>query len=65
MGRYEKEYAIYKGDKFLAIGTSKELALFMGVTIETFYYYKSKNYQRRCLGDNHYVVVNLGTKEEK
>ena len=64
MGRYEKEYAIYKGDKFLAIGTSKELALYMGVSFETFNFYKSKSYQRRCSGDNHYVIVDLGKKEE-
>lgn len=65
MGRYEKEYAIYKGDTFLSIGTTKELALYMGVSIETFNFYKSKSYQRRCLGDNHYVVVDLGKKEDK
>ena len=63
MGRKENEYALYKGDQFLAIGTSRELANYLGVSYETIKFYTSKKYQKRCSGDNHYVVVNLGTKE--
>lgn len=37
-----KEYAIYKDDKFITIGTLKEIALYLGITYDTLITYKSK-----------------------
>lgn len=37
-----KEYAIYKDDKFIVIGTLKEIALYLGITYDTLITYKSK-----------------------
>ncbi|HEM5332036.1 TPA: hypothetical protein U1386_000584 [Streptococcus suis] len=43
----EKEYALYKGDKLLAIGTAKELAEQFGVKVSTIHFYKSPAYIKR------------------
>ncbi|MCK3935693.1 hypothetical protein HCC45_05025 [Streptococcus suis] len=45
MVAHEKEYALYKGDKLLAIGTAKELAERFGVKVSTIHFYKSPTYQ--------------------
>lgn len=43
----EKEYALYKGDELLAIGTAKELAEQFGVKVSTIHFYKSPTYIKR------------------
>lgn len=43
----EKEYALYKGDKLLAMGTAKELADRFGVKVSTIHFYKSPTYIKR------------------
>lgn len=43
-----KEYALYKGDDCLAIGTIKEIAKQMNVKEETIYFYTMPAYKRRC-----------------
>jgi len=47
MVAHEKEYALYKGDKLLAIGTAKELAEQFGVKVSTIHFYKSPAYIKR------------------
>lgn len=42
-----KEYALYKGDQMVAIGTVKEIAEERGVEPTTIRFYKSQAYQRR------------------
>jgi len=42
-----KEYALYKGENILAIGTIGEIAKEMGVQKETIAYYKTQVYQNR------------------
>ena len=37
-----KEYALYKNDQFIVIGTLKEIALYLGITYDTLLTYKSK-----------------------
>lgn len=46
-----KEYAIYKDDKFITIGTLKEIALYLGITYDTLLTYKSKKI--------HYIFVEV------
>ncbi len=41
------EYALYKGEQMIAIGTVKEIAADCGVKPSTIRFYQSKAYQRR------------------
>ncbi|MBY5022162.1 hypothetical protein K6V64_09635 [Streptococcus suis] len=47
MVAHEKEYALYKGDELLAMGTAKELASQFGVKVSTIHFYKSLAYIKR------------------
>ncbi len=42
-----KEYALYKGDKLLIIGTIDEIAKNQNVQKKTIYFYHSKTYLKR------------------
>lgn len=42
-----KEYALYKGDKLLAMGTKREIAEQLGVSASTVGYYGTPVYARR------------------
>lgn len=44
----KKIYAVYKGDKFLYVGTAKECAEYFQVDIETVYWWKSLANRRRA-----------------
>jgi len=39
-----QEYALYHGDDFLGIGTSKDLAKLIDVKPKTLYFYRTKAY---------------------
>lgn len=43
----EKIYALYRGEKFLAIGTKKELAKLLNVKVETISFYATPAYKKR------------------
>ena len=43
----EKIYALYKGDVFIAMGTKKELAKYIGVSVRTIEFYATPTYQKR------------------
>lgn len=43
----EKNYALYRGEKFLGIGTKKELAELLNVKVETISFYGTPAYKRR------------------
>ena len=47
MANPAKEYALYKGDKLLAIGTKKEIAKQLGVKPSTIGYYSRQSYAKR------------------
>ena len=53
-----KEYALYKGDKFLTIGTIEELAAYLNVKRKTITFYASPTYLKRHNG-NGYIVIKL------
>lgn len=44
----KKEYALYKGEECLGIGTLKELAKKFNVDIKTMYFYTTPTYKKRC-----------------
>lgn len=41
------EYAMYQGEKLLAIGTSKEIAAEMGISVNTVMQYNSPSYKKK------------------
>lgn len=43
----EKVYALYRGEKFLGIGTKKELAELLNVKVETISFYGTLAYKKR------------------
>ena len=51
-------FALYKGDKFLTIGTKEELALFLNVKKETIDFYRSLTYQKRVKDyKNRFIII--------
>lgn len=57
-----KEYALYKGEECLAIGTIKEIAEHMKVKPETIKFYMRPTYKKRGLGlksNNRRILIKL------
>ena len=61
--RKNPEYALYKGDTFIAIGTTKELAEYLGVSKRTIHFYSTPTYMKRNK-ENHYIVIRIDYDEE-
>ncbi len=59
-----KEYALYKGDKFIDIGTKEYLAKLLNVKKETIEFYASPTKLKRNR-DNGYVVVRIDDEREE
>lgn len=61
-----KYYAVYKGDKFLFIGTSKECAKFFNVKVKTIQFITTKTYKKRMqkLNGNNYKYA-IAIEDEK
>lgn len=56
-----KEYALYKGEECLAIGTIREIAEKMKVKVRTITFYKTPTYKKRCKNSNkRLTMVELG-----
>lgn len=55
------QYALYKGEKLVEIGTKKELAELLKVRVETITFYTTPTHRKRC--KNGYCVVKI--EEEK
>lgn len=45
--RKEVMYALYYGDELLTVGTKKELAKYLGVTVRTISFYSTPTHKRR------------------
>lgn len=59
----EKQYALYKGDKYLFGGTIKELAKYLGVKEHTINFYTTPCYKKRIKHkDNRYEVIKVDDK---
>lgn len=60
-----KEYALYKGEDLLAIGTAQEIADEMNVKMETVLFYKKPAYKKRInKNGNVRILVDLEEEEE-
>lgn len=55
------QYALYKGEKLVEVGTKKELAELLKVRVETITFYTTPTHRKRC--KNGYCVVKI--EEEK
>lgn len=53
------EYALYKGQDLLIIGTIKEIAKARGVKEGTIRYYRTPTYRKRGKTDNRLILVKL------
>ena len=53
----ESEYALYKGDEFIAIGTAQELAKLMNVKVETITFWSTPTYHKRIKNHNVATIV--------
>jgi hypothetical protein len=42
-----KEYAVYRGDSFMFIGTAKECSERLGCSVKSFLYYLTPSYKRK------------------
>lgn len=54
-----KEYALYKGEEILSIGTVKEIASEMGITPNTVKLYGYPSHLKRQTGKNYRVLIPL------
>ena len=66
----EREYALYKGEEVLAIGTIADIAKETGVKKQTVSYYKTQAYQNRlerrnALNGNVRILVSLEGEDEE
>ena len=59
-----KEYALYKGDRFIDIGTKEYLANLLNVKKETIEFYASPTQLKRHK-DNCYAVVRIDEDERE
>lgn len=54
-----KEYALYKGEDMLAMGTLDDIAAEMGVKRRTIIYYGTPSYEKRGRGNNKRKLIRL------
>lgn len=57
--REAKEYALYKGEELLGMGTIRELAERFNVKITTLYYYRTSTYLKRTSNEHGRRLVEL------
>lgn len=62
MKRKRWEYAMYKGEECLAIGTSNEICKQMNIKMQTFHYYRTNAYKDRInnrVSKNARIIIKL------
>ncbi|TCU72906.1 hypothetical protein EV204_105242 [Tissierella praeacuta] len=59
-----KEYALYKGEEILAMGTVSEIAKEMNIKKETVLYYRTPTQKKRSKSDNCRILIPLNEEEE-
>lgn len=60
-----KYYSLYKGDKEIAFGSLKEIAVQLGVEQRTISFYKTPTYKKRCGNYTLVYVPELSEEEIK
>ena len=66
MTRKRAIYAVYKGDKYITEGTSKEICKQMGIKFNTFQYYRTNYYKknRETKLNNRRIIIRLDGKDK-
>ena len=64
MRHYWKEYALYKGDEFLDIGTADELSQKYDLTVKTLHWLATSTRAKNFPHKYGYVVLPLPKEEE-
>lgn len=59
------EFALYKGDLLVSVGTAEEIARRQGVTAETIRYYSTPAHRRRASGTSRFVAVRIDRDWER
>ena len=59
MGRHKSEYAIYKGDESIDLGTAEELSKKLGLTVKTIQFLATKAHHNRATSDNWMVAIRI------
>lgn len=57
MKKFSKVYAIYRGDKFIDVGTIKELSERQKLSKNTLHFYNSKAHINRIKNENNSIIV--------
>lgn len=57
MGRKKQEYALYKGDEFIDLGTIEEIAKRLKVAPRTVRYFSTSAYKRKGKDDTNRKVL--------
>ena len=66
MGKPSGCYAIYRGDKFLDLGSLEELGKKFNVKPNTIYFYSTPTYRKRTKPDgNNFIVIRIGDMNEQ
>ena len=65
MERKRWEYALYKGDELLAIGTASEICEKMNIKLNTFHFWSSKWYKKHRLSGKKRVVIRIDEDSDK
>lgn len=64
MNSRKKEYALYKGEEILAMGTIEEIGIKLDISPNTVRFYLSKAYARRSETKEKRVLVCIGYAHE-
>lgn len=59
MGRIKREYALYKGDELLAMGTKEEIAKKLGIKRNTVEFYGMPAARKRIKGKNGKILIRI------
>lgn len=55
----EKEYALYKGEDIIAMGTKSEIAKQLGISVRSVTFYGTQSYAKRTSENNGRRLVKL------
>lgn len=68
MTKYENKwiYAMYKGEQFLCEGTKEEICKLMGISINTFNFYRTSHYKinRNTHLNNRRMIIRIDGKDK-
>lgn len=58
----KQEYAMYKGDEFLVMGTVKECAEYLGVSPRTIYWYSNPSARKRSPNNTRIIAERINNE---